>query len=215
MMQPWTLFFRLLGILLLAALLSGAWLFRHEIARRMRPQVERVHEAFGSRAGVPSAEAMARALDKVDSLQGWGADSVVVDADEAASLLAKGLPGSASQHLDSLSVVLGEGSVDVTARLETAQLTPEVLGPLAGALDPWERVALAGPVTTAGAGKAVWRVRALTLRGIRLPEPASHRLVDAGLPGASDGAIPLTLPEGVGGLRVRPSGIALYRKAAS
>ena len=33
---------KLLGLLLLAALLSGGWLFRDQILRRLRPQVSRV-----------------------------------------------------------------------------------------------------------------------------------------------------------------------------
>jgi hypothetical protein len=132
-----------------------------------------------------------------------------------ASLLADGMPREARAHLDSLALVLGEGRVTVSARLETAQIPPDLLGPLAGALDPWERVAAAGPVTMTKPGQADWHVDALTLRGFTLPEEVSHRLVGRALPGARDGSVPLTLPAGIVGLRIRPAGVALYRKEKS
>jgi hypothetical protein len=63
-------------------------------------------------------------------------------------------------------------------------------------------------------GQAAWRVDALTLRGITLAEENSHRVVERALPGASGGVVPLTLPKGVAGLRVRRDGVSLYRQEA-
>ncbi len=215
-MRLWTLPFRLLGILTLAALVSGAWLFRHDILRLVRPQVARVTESLGGgAAGTGNAGALARARDKIDSLHGWAADSVVLTAGEMASLLADGLPKEARGRLDSIALVLGEGRLSISARLETAQIPRDALGPFAGALDPWERISAAGPVRVARAGQAEWRVDALTLRGITLPEEASHRLVERALPGADNGVVPVALPAGIAGLRIRPDGVALYRKEAS
>ena len=175
-MRLWTLPFRVLGIFVLAALVSGAWLFRNELLRLVRPQVARVTESItGDARGLPGPSALARAHDKVDSLHGWNADSVVLNASEMASLLADGLPREARGHLDSISLVLGEGRVTVSARLETSQIPKEALGPLAGALEPWERVSASGPVTVVKVGQAEWRVDALTLRGFTLPEDASRR----------------------------------------
>ncbi len=214
-MRLWTLPFRLLGIVVLAGLVSGAWLFRAEILRLVRPQVSRVTASLGrDGAGKPGPAALARAQDKVDSLHGWGADSVVLDADEMAALLADGLPREARGHLDSISLELGESRVTVSARLETAQIPKEALGPLAGAVAPWERVSAAGPVRVVKVGRAEWRVDALTLRGFTLPEEASHRLVERALPGSDGGVVPLTLPKGVAGLRVRRDGVSLYRQGA-
>lgn len=208
---------KLAGLLLLAALISGAWLFRHEILERVGPEVARVRERFregkagGHGAGVPGPEALEEATDKVDSLNGWQADSVLLSAAEMAALIERGLPRAARGRLDSITLVLGRDRVTVSALLETKRIPREVLGPLAGALDPWERISAAGTVEGRGPGRAVWQVDALSLRGFTLPEAASRDLVARALPGAPDGAIPLDLPAGIAALRVRPSGVALYR----
>lgn len=215
-MRLWTLPFRLLGILVLAGLVSGAWLFRRDLLRLVRPQVERVTGArIGETAGHPSPAALSRARDKVDSLHGWNGDSVVLTASEMAALVTEGMPREGRERLDSISLSLGDGAVTVSAVLQTAQIPRDELGPLAGALNPWERITASGPVTATKNGMALWRVDALTLRGFTLPEEASHRLVERALPGAKDGAVPLTLPAGVAGLRVRPDGVALYPKEKS
>jgi hypothetical protein len=204
-----------IGIFVLAALVSGAWLFRSEILRLVRPQVTRVTESLGrDGAGKPGPAALARAKDKVDSLHGWAADSVVLSASEMAALLVDGLPSEARAHLDSISLELGDSRVTVSARLETAQIPKDALGPLAGALNPWERVSAAGPVRVVKAGQAEWRIDALTLRGLTLPEATSRHLVERALPGAGGGVVPITLPKGVAGLRVRREGVSLYRREA-
>lgn len=211
-----TLPIRLFGILALAALVSGAWLFRHDITRLLAPRVARVGEALGAGAvpATPAPEALSRAHDKVDSMQGWSVDSVVLSAAEMASLLDEGIPMKARDHLDSLAVSLGEGRLKVDARLETATIPRELLGPLAGALAPWERVAVEGPLVSTAEGRAEWRIDALALRGFTLPAEASRQLVDRGMPGAHDGVVPVTLPRGIVRLRVRPTGVALYRRDA-
>ncbi len=204
---------KLLGLLLLAALLSGGWLFRDQILRRLRPQVSRVTSAVTGRdAGTPDAAGLARAHDKVDSLHGWHADSVLLTASEMASLVREGLPSAVRDRMDSLHLELGQDRLTVSARLETSQIPAEALGPFAGALEPWESLSATGAVAVTRPGRARWQVDALTLRGFTLPEPASRELVSRALPGAPDGAIPFDLPPGVAGLRIRPTGVALYRK---
>lgn len=205
---------RLFGILVLAALVSGAWLYRRDIARLLAPQVARVGEALGAdrEPATPGPESLARAHDKVDSMQGWSADSVVLGAAEMASLIEEGLPAKAREHLDSLAVSLGERRVKLSARLETGAIPKDLLGPLAGALDPWERVSAEGPLEATADGRAEWRIDALALRGFTLPAEASRRLIDRALPGTRDGVVPLVLPRGVARVRVRPTGVALFRK---
>ncbi len=204
---------KLLGLLLLAALLSGGWLFRDQILRRLRPQVSRVTGAVTGRgAGVPDAAGLARARDKVDSLHGWHADSVLLTASEMASLVRDGLPAEVLGRMDSLRLELGTDRLTVSARLATARIPADALGPLAGALEPWEPVSATGAVKVTRPGHARWLVDGLTLRGFTLPAQASRDLVSRALPGAADGAIPFDLPAGVAGLRIRPTGVALYRK---
>jgi hypothetical protein len=211
-MRLWTLPLRLIGILALAALVSGAWLFRRELAGMIGPQVGRLTDALGAGAGaaLPDSGASARARDKVDSMHGWSTDSVVLTPGEMAALLAEALPPTVREHLDSVGVVLGNGRLRVSARLETRLIPAEVLGPLAGAVQPWEAVAVDGPLVAIGRGRAEWRTETLSLRGFVLPSAASRALLERALPGVHDGVVPLTLPKGVGGLRVRPGGVTLY-----
>jgi hypothetical protein len=212
-MKLWTLPFRLLGILALAALVSGAWLYRREILRLVRPSRPAAEESAGATgSGVAGTTALARARDKVDSLHGWEADSIVLSPSEMASIIVDGLPGDARRHLDSVTVVLGDDRVTISARLETAALPRDQLGPLAGALAPWERVAAGGQVVVTRPGFAEWRVDSLNLRGFSLPAQTSRELIGRALDGAKDGAVPLSLPRGVAGIRVRPSGVALFRE---
>jgi hypothetical protein len=222
-MRLWLLPFRLAGLLGLALLVSGAWLFRADLLGFIRPRVEQARDALGAggapgpaRPAGPDAAVtpggLGMAQDKVDSLHGWGADSVVLSAREMTSLLVAGLPPEARSRLDSVSVSLGDGRVTVRGRLETTHIPKEELGLLAGALEPWEAVRGSGAVVATGPGRAEWRVDALTLRGFTLPAQASRQLVSRALPGVRDGAIPFTLPTGIGRLRVRPSGVTMYRE---
>jgi hypothetical protein len=209
-MRAWTIPFRVLGILALAALASGAWLFRDQIRHLARSAGHR--EAGATARGAPDSAGLARAQDKIDSLLGWAADSVVLTSSEVASLIQRGMPRSIALHLDSLAVTLGEGAIAISARLETAGIPRESLGPLAGALDPWERMTAEGPVVTPRSGAAEWRVNRLTLRGFTLPAEASRRLIGRALPGVKGGTVPLALPRGVAGIRIRPTGAAFYRE---
>lgn len=209
-----TLPLRLFGIFALAALVTVGWLNRHELGRLIAPRVARVSEALGAEPGpaVPAPESLARAHEKVDSMQGWSTDSVLLTPGEMASLFDEVMPAKIREHLDSLAVSLGEGRVKVTARLDTETIPRELLGPLAGALDPWERVSVEGPLVSTADGRAEWRIDALAVRGFTLPVEASRRLVDRAMPGAKEGAVPLALPRGVVRLRVRPASVALYRR---
>jgi hypothetical protein len=212
-MKLWTLPLRFLGILALALLVSGAWLFRKELVRLVRPREHPVEEAEAEGApGLAGPAALARARDKVDSLHGWGADSVVLSASEMASILVDGLPGEARRHLDSLALILAPERVTISARLETSAIPKAQLGPLAGGLAPWERVTAGGVVAVTRPGWAELRVDSLTLRGFTIQEPASRQLIGRALGGARDGAVPLALPRGIAGIRVRSGGVALFRE---
>ncbi len=213
-MKLWTLPFRFLGILALAALVSGAWLFRHQLAGLVKKPGQGTEAPAGGNPGVANQASLARARDKVDSLHGWQADSIVLTAAETASILLDGLPGDARRHLDSVTVVLGDDRVTLTAKLETSAIPKDQLGPLAGALNPWELIVAGGRVAVTRPGFAEWRVDSLNLRGFTLPAETSAQLIGRALDGAKDGAVRLELPRGISGLRVRSSGVALFREEA-
>ncbi|MEO8634216.1 MAG: hypothetical protein ABI587_02960 [Gemmatimonadales bacterium] len=211
-MRLWTLPFRLLGLLGLSLLISVGWLLRKEILGMVRPQVARVAEVIEQRGATSITSPADAARDKVDSLHGWSADSVVLTAAEMTALLLDGLPAEARGHLDSVKVTLGQSRVSIQGLLETSQIPRDLLGPLAGVVRTWEPVTVAGDVAIPRPGHAEWKVDALTLRGITLPADASRALIERALPGAREGRVPLTLPDGVSRITVRPAGVAVFRE---
>lgn len=213
-MRLWTLPLRLLGILLLAALVSGAWLFRDDLLKRVWPGKEgalRPSNAAAS-SGSNSGAMLARATDKIDSLHGWSADSVTLTAAEAVALIMDAVPPEARQHVDSVALTLSEGKIRATGKVRTSAIPKSSLGPFAAALDPWERVTAEGPVLDREAGKAAWQVNEVTIRGFTLPQSATHSLIAQSLPSVKDGALPFNLPRGIYAIRVRPRGVVMYRE---
>lgn len=198
---------RVIGILLLAALVSAAWLFRGDI---MQAVGRGATSTAASGIGVPSAAGLGKARDKVDSLNGWHADSIVITAGELASLLVDGLPREVVSQFDSVSVALGDRRVKLSGRLDTSNIPRDVLGPFAGALERYEPVALGGTVEAGKSGTADWTVDQITLRGFELPQPVTKEIVSRALYGSKEGTIQFALPEGVGGIRINSENAVLY-----
>lgn len=214
-MRLWTLPLRLVGILVLAVLVSGAWLFRRDLMQKVWPEKQAALRPTPEVTITPasvSETALVRAQDKLDSLHGWAADSVVVSAAEAVALIMNAVPPDARKHVDSVAIRLSEGTVTATGRVETAAIPKSALGPFAAALGPWERVTASGPVLDREAGKAAWQVNEVTIRGFTLPQSAVHSLIAQQLPGVKDGALPFTLPPNIYAIRVRPRGVVMYRQ---
>ncbi len=212
-MKVWTLPLRVLGILVLAVLVSGAWLFRRELVHRIAPSQAALLPAPAVTSPVGRDDPLVTGRDKVDSLHGWAADSVILSAAEMAALVLAAVPAEARHHIDSLAFALGEGRLTATGRVETAAIPRSALGPFADALAPWERVTASGPVLSRGRGRAAWQVNEVQLRGFTLPQAATHQLIAQSLPNVTDGALPFPLPKGITGLRVRPNGVVLYPEA--
>ena len=208
--------FKVLGCLgLLAALVVG-WLYRDRVLREGRRLWDRVQPgatssipASGAR-GRPSARALASADAKIDSLNGWGADSVVLSAAEVASLMGRGLSPKFRRELDSLQVALLDGEVEVRARLRTARLPKEIIGPLATALRPNEPVEAIGPLRVTGPATGEWAVRSLRIREVPIPAGAVKRLVARALDDPARETVPWQVPDGISAVRVRTGGATLY-----
>lgn len=208
--------FKLLGCLgLLAALVVG-WLYRDRVVREGRRLLGRIEvpaapavAAAGSR-GRPGARALASAEAKIDSLNGWGADSVVLTPSEVASLMGRGLSPEFRSELDSLQVELLDDEVKVRARLRTARLPKEVVGPFAAALRPNEPVEATGPLRVTGPGTGEWVVRSFQIREFPVPASAVKRLISRALNDPTREAVPWKVPAGVRAVRVRPGGATLY-----
>ena len=202
--------FKLLGCLVLLIGLGVAWLYRDRIEHEARQVIDRVRDVAPSSAGRPGVSALESANAKVDSLNGWRADSVVLTPSEFASLVGSGMDRQLRGQLDSLRVELLDGEIRVSARLRTAALSPELVGPLAGALGPTESVDAAGPLQVTRPGAAEWRVRSFRIGNFPVPDEMVPRLVGQALGDPGRAAVPIKVPAGVRSIRVRPGGAILY-----
>jgi hypothetical protein len=187
--------FKLVGYLGLIAALFIGWLYRDRLVTEAR-------RVFGSLSGSvtatssgrPGSRALLSAHAKIDSLNGWSADSVVLSGSEVASLIGAGLSPSLRSQLDSLQVELQDGSVAVSANLATARLPRE----------------LAGPLQVVAPRTAEWAVRSFRIRNIPLPQDAVPKLVSRALGDSSKRTVPVRIPAGIREIRIRPSGATLF-----
>jgi hypothetical protein len=202
--------FKLLGCLVLVAALGLAWLYRDRLEHEARRVIERVRQAPPSSGGRPGVSALESANAKVDSLNGWRADSVVLTASEFASLVGSGLDPQLRGQLDSLRVELLDGEIRVSARLRTDALSPELVGPFAGTLGPTEPVDAAGPLRVTRPGAGEWQVRSFRLGNLAVPDEMVPRLVGQALGDPGRTTVPVKVPEGVRAIRVRPGNAILY-----
>jgi hypothetical protein len=202
--------FRLLGCLVLVAALGLAWLYRDRLEHEARRVIDRVRNVAPAAGGRPGVSALESATAKVDSLNGWRADSVVLTPSEFASLIGSGMDPQLRGQLDSLRVELLDGEIRVSARLRTAALSPDLVGPLAGALGPTEPVDAAGPLRVTRPGAGEWRVRSFRIGNFAVPEEMVPRLVGQALGDPDRTTVPVKVPEGIRGIRVRPGGATLY-----
>jgi hypothetical protein len=212
--------FKVLGCLGLVAILIIGWLYRDRVVREGRQVLSAIE---GSRAtagaqaarGRPGSRALASAEAKIDSLNGWHADSVVLTASEVASLMGSGLSPSFRRELDSLQIELLDGEVRARARLRTARLPRELVGPLAAVLQPNEPVEATGPLRVTGPGTGEWAVRSLQIRDFPVPASAVRTLIARTGGDSTRSTVPWKVPQGVRAVRVRPTGVTLYGAAPS
>jgi hypothetical protein len=206
--------FKFAGCLGLIILLGIGWLYRDRITAEARSLIGSVTgDEPTTSAGRPGTRSLMAARAKIDSLNGWRADSVVLNASEVASMIGSGLDPSLRSQLDSLQVELQDGSVVVKARLATARLPKELVGPLAMALRPTEPIEAAGPLEVVGPRKAEWAVRSFSIRNFPLPRDAVPKLMAKALGDPNRRTVPVRIPAGVREIRVRPSGMTLFGAA--
>ena len=198
------------GVLLLFALAIG-WLYRDRLGTELsRLLGSSAGSDAPTGAGRPGSRALSSANSKIDSLNGWRADSVVLTPSEVASLIGAGLAPSLRRQLDSLQVELQDGAVTVNAKLATARLPRELTGPLAIALREKEPVEATGPIEVTGPGKAEWAVRSFRIREFPIPSDAVPRLLARAFGDTARRTIPVRIPEGIREIRVRPTGATLF-----
>jgi hypothetical protein len=202
--------FKSLGCLGLIVLLGLGYLYRDRLEVEARKIIHRIQGIVPSSEGRPGVSSLESAKAKVDSLNGWRADSVVLTPSEFASLVGNGMDRQLRGQLDSLRVELLEGEIQVSARLRTASLPAEVIGPLSGALRPTEPVQASGPVRVTRPGAGEWRVRTFRIGDFPVPDEMVPGLVGRALGDTRREAVPVKVPQGVRAIRVRPGGATLY-----
>jgi hypothetical protein len=201
--------FKLLGGLAVVIALAVGWLYRDRLSSELGRLVNRSSGETPMSTGRPGATALSSANSKVDSLNGWRADSIVLTASEVASLIGSGLNPALRRQLDSLQVELQEGEVAVKAKLATARLPRELTGPLALALREREPVQAGGPIRVTGRGKAEWAVQSFRIRDFPIPRDAVPKLMAKAF-GDSTRSIPIRIPAGIREIRVHPHGAILF-----
>ena len=201
---------KLLGGLGLIVLLIVGWLYRDRLADELRSLLgSRLPPGETVTSGRPGNRALLSARSKIDSLNGWRADSVILSASEVASMIGVGLDPSVRSQLDSLEVQLLDGSIGVSALLATARLPRELIGPLAVALRPKERIEAAGPLQVVAPRQAEWAVRSFRIRDFPIPRDAVPKLVSKALGDSTRRTVPIRIPAGIREIRIRPSGATL------
>jgi hypothetical protein len=202
---------KFIGFLGLLLLLGLGWLYRDRLGSEARKLIGSLGGSdISNSAGRPGTRSLLSARAKIDSLNGWRADSVVLSAAEVASMIGSGLDPSLRKQLDSLQVELQDGSIAVRARLATARLPKELVGPLAMALKPTEPIEAAGPIQVVGPRQAEWALRSFSIRNFPLPRDAVPKLVAKALGDANRRTVPVRIPAGIREIRIRPTGAVLY-----
>lgn len=204
--------FKLLAFLVLIAALVLGFLYRDRLGDWGREAWREFRNEPGPVAvvGAPSEDALASARRKIGEL--GDADSVVLGADEVASLLRNGLDSYTRGTMDSLSVRLREGSIAATARVQTSRLPSGMLGPFGVALRDYEPITAEGSLQVGAPGEGLWLVDRISFRDIPLPRDAVPAIMQH-VSGDSTRSVRVDLPEAVRGIRLRADGVTLYSDA--
>jgi hypothetical protein len=203
--------FKLIGCLGLLLALALGWLYRDRLVREGRRLIGGGDGVSAAEAtGRPGIRALKSARAKVDSLDRARADSVVLTPAEVASLVGNGLDPVLRRELDSVRVRLLDGEIALLARLRTARLPQEAVGPLAIALGNTEPIEAAGPIRVVEPGRGEWMVRSFRIRDFPLPADLVPGLLARAMGRERRDAVPLGLPGSIAEIRVRPAGATLY-----
>jgi hypothetical protein len=205
------------GYLVVVLMAGGAvWFYRAPILRTMSgwfgPHHTPLPPVTDTAVGAPTPKALARTQTKIDRLkEPTGPDSVVLSANEIASMVGSGIDWSIRKSFDSLRVELSEGSLAVHCRLDTRVIPPDALGPFAGMLNPMEPLRIAGPLRIERPGIARWTIQELSLRGMAFPSLMVTQLARRIAGADADGAVALRVSPAFRDVAIHPTGVVLYR----
>jgi hypothetical protein len=201
-------------VVLVLAGAALAFVYREQLAdvyRRLRGEpapVEVVYvvpEPGGARAAVRALEQLARPR---------GPAFVDLSAGQLAALIDDLLSRAGRRVFDSVQVALGNDEVRVKGSLDVREVPRNLLGPLRGAIGPFEPLAVGGPLAVDSAGRVRWRITSLSIRDFPFPRSTLPALVrQLRIPDATDGSVPIPDAGTVGDVRVAPAGVRLYRRS--
>jgi len=137
-------------------------------------------------------------------------DSVLLAADELASLVVRGTELLGVQGVDSVSVELGDRSIRVRAMVDQSRLPDRIRRVIPGDAAGWEEVIAEGELNPSRAGMAEWKLERVIVRGLPLPADLVGRVVNRLTGTDNDGRLVVKMPPQVTGFRVRPEGVAIY-----
>jgi hypothetical protein len=199
--------------------LALAWWFRAPIMATVAHWFGRstaLPPVADTAVGAPTASATASGQKKVGNLRtGAGPDSVVLTPNEMASLIGAGIDWNVRKMYDSLRVELQERKLILHARLDTRALPPGTLGPFAGMFGEHEPLRMAGTVSIARPGTALYDITEISLRGIEIPGPFVKQLTKQMGGASANGALPVKVDPAVTDVRVHTTGVVLYKRKGS
>lgn len=199
-----------LVVLLVAAV--AAYVYRDQLAHLYRrvhgiPERPPVVYVLPLPGGAARAEAALRDLGRPG-----GPAYVDIAPAELAALIDRELARAPRRVFDSVAVALSDQRVLVKGSLDVSEVPQRLLGPLAEGLGRHEPVLAGGALAAAPDGRLRWKVDQLVIRDFPFPAAVIPAIIRAfGIAGARDGALPIPLPAPVGDVRVRASGVRLYR----
>jgi hypothetical protein len=199
---------------------AAAWWFREPImqtaSRWLGPKRTALPPVADTAVGAPTPTAVASQGAKLAGLaRPAAADSVILSANEMASLIGAGLDWRVRRTFDSLRVELLNGRFAVHARLDTRQIPAEALGPFALMVREREPIRLAGPLAVVSQGKGRWTLEEISIRGFPFPSPMVRQLAQRMAGADSTGALPVPLPPEVKDIVIKPTGVIVYKRKPS
>jgi len=208
---------RLAALALLVLVLAVAWWFRDPIlaagARWFGPKRTALPPVADTAVGAPTPSAVASSGSKLSGLGRAGApDSVILSANEMASLIGGGLDWRVRKTFDSLRVELLDGRFAVHARLDTRQVPQESLGPFALMVHEREPIRLAGPLVVIRPAYGKWTLEEISIRGFPFPGPMVRQLAQRMAGADSTGGLLVPLPPEVVDIHITPTGVIVYRR---
>jgi hypothetical protein len=211
---------RLAGLALLVLALAVAWWFRDPLLRAgsrwFGPKRTALPPVADTAVGAPTPGAVASSGTKLSDLKKpSGPDSVVLSANEMASMIGGGIDWQVRKTFDSLRVELLDGTFAVHARLDTRAIPADALGPFAAMLGEREPIRLAGPLVVAAPGRGRWTLQELSLRGFPFPGPMVQQIARRVAGADSTGALLVPIPPDVAEIKIRPTGVVLFKRKRS